>query len=71
MRRQGQRPRRSTADAVGARRAALDTHRADITLEQLTTEMAGGSELEELSHELREINPEVVVDDVQKGQEGT
>jgi simple sugar transport system ATP-binding protein len=52
-------------------RVALDTHRAEITLEELTTEMAGGSELEALSHELREINPEVVVDDVRKGQERT
>ncbi|MEV0799093.1 ATP-binding cassette domain-containing protein [Kribbella sp. NPDC050281] len=43
-------------------RVALDTHRADITLEQLTTEMAGGSELEALSHELRDANPEAVVD---------
>jgi simple sugar transport system ATP-binding protein len=68
-------------------RVALDTHRADITLEQLTTEMAGGSELEALSHELREIDPGVVVtpadaqpgrpadavpaDDEKKGQAGT
>jgi simple sugar transport system ATP-binding protein len=68
-------------------RVALDTHRADITLEQLTTEMAGGSELEALSHELREIDPGVVVapadgqagrptdaaaaDDEEKGQAGT
>src|SRR3954451_10836975 len=37
-------------------RVALDTHRADITLEQLTNEMAGGSELEALSHELRDID---------------
>ncbi|WP_328997376.1 ATP-binding cassette domain-containing protein [Kribbella sp. NBC_00709] len=44
-------------------RVALDVHRADITLEQLTTEMAGGSELEALSHELRDVNPEVVVND--------
>ncbi|MFI6832122.1 ATP-binding cassette domain-containing protein [Kribbella sp. NPDC050241] len=43
-------------------RVALDTHRADITLGQLTTEMAGGSELEALSHELRDANPEAVVD---------
>ncbi|MFF0344366.1 ATP-binding cassette domain-containing protein [Kribbella sp. NPDC004875] len=42
-------------------RVALDTHRSEITLEQLTTEMAGGSELEALSHELRDINPEKVV----------
>jgi simple sugar transport system ATP-binding protein len=37
-------------------RVALDTHRADITVEQLTNEMAGGSELEALSHELRDID---------------
>ncbi|MEV5966612.1 ATP-binding cassette domain-containing protein [Kribbella sp. NPDC051952] len=43
-------------------RVALDTHRADITLAQLTNEMAGGSELEALSHELREIDPEVVAE---------
>ncbi len=42
-------------------RVALDTHRADITLEQLTNEMAGGSELEALSHELRGIDVETVV----------
>ncbi|MFI7061703.1 ATP-binding cassette domain-containing protein [Kribbella sp. NPDC050124] len=41
-------------------RVALDTHRADITLAQLTNEMAGGSELEALSHELRGVDPEVV-----------
>ncbi|TCO26577.1 simple sugar transport system ATP-binding protein [Kribbella steppae] len=43
-------------------RVALDTHRADITLAQLTNEMAGGSELESLSHELRGIDPELVVE---------
>lgn len=42
-------------------RVALDTHRADITLAQLTNEMAGGSELEALSHELRGIDAETVV----------
>ena len=42
-------------------RVALDTHRADITVEQLTNEMAGGSELEALSHELRGIDPAAVV----------
>jgi len=42
-------------------RVALDTHRSEITLEQLTTEMAGGSELEALSHELRDIDPGLVV----------
>ena len=42
-------------------RVALDTHRADISLEQLTNEMAGGSELEALSHELRGVDPTTVV----------
>ena len=41
-------------------RVALDTHRADITLAQLTNEMAGGSELEALSHELSGIDAGVV-----------
>ncbi len=31
----------------------LDAHRSDITLEELTSEMAGGDELETLSHELK------------------
>ncbi|MEU8224040.1 ATP-binding cassette domain-containing protein [Kribbella sp. NPDC048915] len=48
-------------------RVALDTHRANITLEQLTTEMAGGSELEALSHELRGIDAGVVVDPAKAG----
>ena len=38
-------------------RVALDAHRDDITLDQLTNEMAGGSELEALSHELRGVDP--------------
>jgi simple sugar transport system ATP-binding protein len=33
-------------------RRVLDEKRAEVTLEQLTTEMAGGQELEQLSHEL-------------------
>ncbi|MFV0463610.1 MAG: ATP-binding cassette domain-containing protein [Nostocoides sp.] len=33
-------------------RVVLDAHRDDLSLEQLTTEMAGGQELAELSHEL-------------------
>jgi simple sugar transport system ATP-binding protein len=33
-------------------RRVLDERRGDVTLEQLTTEMAGGQELAELSHEL-------------------
>ncbi|HET7475080.1 MAG TPA: ATP-binding cassette domain-containing protein [Dermatophilaceae bacterium] len=48
-------------------RVVLDTHRADITLPQLTNEMAGGQELEALSHELRGIDPEKVVDPAQAG----
>jgi simple sugar transport system ATP-binding protein len=43
-------------------RVALDTHRADLTLAQLTNEMAGGSELEALSHELRAVDPELVAE---------
>ncbi len=35
----------------------LDAHRDEITLEQLTAEMAGGQELDELSHELRGDDP--------------
>jgi simple sugar transport system ATP-binding protein len=38
-------------------RVVLDAHRDDLTLEQLTAEMAGGQELQELSHELREAEP--------------
>ena len=34
-------------------RCVLDKQRAEVTLEQLTTEMAGGQELAELSHELQ------------------
>jgi simple sugar transport system ATP-binding protein len=40
---------------------ALDTHRDNLTLEQLTTEMAGGQELTELSHELQGVQPSKVV----------
>jgi simple sugar transport system ATP-binding protein len=40
---------------------ALDAHRDELTLEQLTAEMAGGQELAELSHELRSVHPEKVV----------
>jgi simple sugar transport system ATP-binding protein len=35
----------------------LDAHRDHLTLERLTTEMAGGQELAELSHELRTADP--------------
>jgi simple sugar transport system ATP-binding protein len=42
-------------------RVALDAHRDELTLEQLTAEMAGGQELAELSHELRAVDPGKVV----------
>ncbi|GII42073.1 ATP-binding cassette domain-containing protein [Planotetraspora phitsanulokensis] len=42
-------------------RVVLDAHRDELTLEQLTTEMAGGEELAELSHELRGVDPGKVV----------
>ena len=38
-------------------RVVLDAHRHELTLEQLTGEMAGGQELDELSHELAGVNP--------------
>jgi simple sugar transport system ATP-binding protein len=38
-------------------RVMLDAHRDELSLEQLTAEMAGGQELEELSHELRGAEP--------------
>jgi simple sugar transport system ATP-binding protein len=40
---------------------AMDAHRDDLTLEHLTAEMAGGQELDELSHELHEVDPGKVV----------
>ena len=43
-------------------RVVLDAHRDELTLEQLTTEMAGGQELDELSHELRGVDPGKVVE---------
>jgi len=42
-------------------RVVLDAHRDELTLEQLTGEMAGGQELAELSHELRGVDPGKVV----------
>ena len=42
-------------------RVVLDAHRDELTLEQLTGEMAGGQELAELSHELRAVDPGKVV----------
>lgn len=38
-------------------RVVLDAHRSQLSLEQLTTEMAGGQELEELGHELAGSDP--------------
>jgi len=43
-------------------RVVLDAHREQLTLEQLTAEMAGGQELSELSHELRGVDPGKVVE---------
>jgi simple sugar transport system ATP-binding protein len=43
-------------------RVVLDAHRDELTLEQLTGEMAGGQELTELSHELRAADPGKVVE---------
>jgi simple sugar transport system ATP-binding protein len=40
---------------------ALDAHRDELTLQQLTAEMAGGQELAELSHELQGAQPGKVV----------
>ncbi|MBM6401319.1 ATP-binding cassette domain-containing protein [Phycicoccus sonneratiae] len=42
-------------------RVVLDAHRDELTLEQLTGEMAGGQELAELSHELAGADPGKVV----------
>jgi len=39
----------------------LDARRGELTLEQLTTEMAGGQELTELSHELSGVQPGKIV----------
>lgn len=43
-------------------RLVLDAHRDELTLDQLTAEMAGGQELAELSHELRGADPGKVVE---------
>lgn len=43
-------------------RVVLDAHRDELTLDQLTAEMAGGQELAELSHELRGVDPAKVVE---------
>ncbi|AKU16154.1 ATP-binding cassette domain-containing protein [Luteipulveratus mongoliensis] len=37
-------------------RVSLDEERENLTLDQLTSEMAGGDELTELSHEIRQLN---------------
>jgi len=42
-------------------RVVLDAHRDELTLAQLTGEMAGGQELDELSHELEGAQPGKVV----------
>jgi simple sugar transport system ATP-binding protein len=42
-------------------RVVLDAHRDELTLDQLTAEMAGVQELAELSHELRGVDPGKVV----------
>ncbi|WP_347354254.1 ATP-binding cassette domain-containing protein [Intrasporangium sp.] len=42
-------------------RVVLDAHRDELTLDQLTAEMAGGQELAELSHELGRVDPGKVV----------
>jgi simple sugar transport system ATP-binding protein len=42
-------------------RVVMDAHRDELTLDQLTGEMAGGQELAELSHELRGADPAKVV----------
>ncbi len=39
-------------------RVVLDAHRDEITLDELTAEMAGGQELAELQHELRDVDPD-------------
>lgn len=43
-------------------RLVLDAHRDELTLDQLTAEMAGGQELDELQHELRGVDPAKTVD---------
>ncbi len=43
-------------------RLVLDAHRDELTLDQLTAEMAGGQELDELQHELRGVDPGKTVD---------
>lgn len=50
-------------------RVVLDAHRDELTLDQLTAEMAGGQELAELSHELRGADPGKTVAPPASGEE--
>ncbi|UUZ44784.1 ATP-binding cassette domain-containing protein [Janibacter limosus] len=43
-------------------RLTLDAHRDELTLDQLTAEMAGGRELDALKHELGDVDPGKTVD---------
>ncbi len=43
-------------------RLVLDAHRDELTLDQLTAEMAGGQELDALQHELKGVDPSKTVD---------
>lgn len=43
-------------------RLTLDAHRDELTLDQLTAEMAGGQELDALKHELGDVDPGKTVD---------
>ncbi|MGO4244261.1 ATP-binding cassette domain-containing protein, partial [Janibacter sp. RAF20_2_2] len=43
-------------------RLTLDAHRDELTLDQLTAEMAGGQELDALKHELGDVDPGKRVD---------
>lgn len=43
-------------------RLTLDAHRDELTLDQLTGEMAGGQELAQLEHELTDVEPGKTVD---------
>ncbi|WP_435201353.1 ATP-binding cassette domain-containing protein [Janibacter sp. GS2] len=43
-------------------RLTLDAHRDELTVDQLTAEMAGGQELAELEHELSDVQPGKTVD---------
>ena len=52
-------------------RVVLDAHRDELTLDQLTAEMAGGQELEELSHELRAVDAGKVVEASDGSSRGT